>query len=549
MIVRMSQPWQHPQTGQFYYRGRLPADLVRPLTGQTICVEVAGQTIALKPGSHLKVSLRTKDVAEARARHATVQAQLEQRWAAEKKGATSLSHRQTLALAGVWYREMVGEHTENPGKPFAWEHFQELLIEALAYFDPDGDGVEREAYCPAKGVRALQGLNINVDPFLAARNLKLDETSRTRLIEQVAIALANAAQTLERRARGDYGQDRIASRFPAWEGAPLDAPSGSGIGLLDLVDGWARELKPKQSTVDQWRSSVVSFVAFVGHDRAADIEPKHVMNWMDHLLDRGNSRKTINGSKLAALNTIYRWGIERHRVSHNPAVKVRAKGGDKDIIDMESFSAAEAAAILRAAAKARNPVYRWVPLLCASSGARVSEICQLRAQDVREENGIWCMSFNPAAGSVKNRWSIRLVPLHPHVIEQGFLEFAAKKTGAAPLFHDLQRKNVSAKRPSAKIVAKYVVNWVHGLGLQVGSEFRKAPNHAWRHRFPTAATDLGINDRLIDAILGHRPPTVGRKYGRTLTANLAAKHRAIVSLPLPGVYDDPPRYEPSNTGT
>src|ERR1700730_276574 len=76
---------------------------------------------------------------------------------------------------------------------------------------------------------------------------------------------------------------------------------------------------------------------------------------------------------------------------------------------------------------------RWVPWLCAYTGARVNEMTQLRAKDVQNLNGIWCIHITPEAGDVKTSEK-RLVPLHPHLIEQGFLDFAQRKKGAQPLF-------------------------------------------------------------------------------------------------------------------
>jgi hypothetical protein len=37
------------------------------------------------------------------------------------------------------------------------------------------------------------------------------------MVEHVAIALIQGAETLQRRADGDYGADEVAKRFPAWE--------------------------------------------------------------------------------------------------------------------------------------------------------------------------------------------------------------------------------------------------------------------------------------------------------------------------------------------
>jgi integrase len=67
------------------------------------------------------------------------------------------------------------------------------------------------------------------------------------------------------------------------------------------------------------------------------------------------------------------------------------------------------------------------------SGARVSEICQLRSEDIIKIEQIWCMKLDPEAGSIKTSGSERIIPLHPALIEIGFLKFAAEaKSG--PLF-------------------------------------------------------------------------------------------------------------------
>ena len=175
-------------------------------------VEVAGDPSTVKLTHTVKVSLRTRDGNEARLRHASVQAQLQERWAAARKGAVSLSHKDIMALAGVWYRDLVMTHQDEPGDADNWEVYQDLLGEGLAYFDPDGDGIEQEAYDPRRGVSVLSQ-HFNIDDFLSARGLKLDQPSRTKLIEYVAAAPVQGAETLKRRAHGDYAPDEVAKRF------------------------------------------------------------------------------------------------------------------------------------------------------------------------------------------------------------------------------------------------------------------------------------------------------------------------------------------------
>jgi integrase len=509
----------------------LPADLAKSLGGQKATFEVAGAESTVKLAPIFKVSLRTKDAGEARLRHASVQAQLQERWATARDGAVSLSYKEIMALAGLWYRDLLVDHQDEPGDADNWATFQDFLRDGLAYFDPDSDGTEREPYDPKQGLRVLSRW-FNIDNFLAARGLNVDHQSRTRLVEHVAIALIQGAETLRRRADGDYGPDEVAKRFPIWEPtkrAPANRTSSPRA--TDLLEGWAKEAKPAQSTLDLWRTYVESFTRFMGREEASSFQRPDIVRWKLHLIELGNSPKTINDGKLAALKAIFRWGVDNELLNANPASGISIRRGKKAGERMLGFEKGEAAIILAAAARAANPVHRWVPLLCAQSGARVSEVCQLRGEDIGCEDDVWFMHFTQEAGALKNPTSERKVPLHPRVIEAGFLEFVQRR-GRGPLFFDPKRRRPGAKKPQPKIAAKNVARWVHTLGIDVGRRFRKDPNHAWRHLFRTLARDAGVEGSVVDAIQGHSASSVGRSYGETL---LRTSARAISRIGLPGI--------------
>jgi integrase len=153
---------------------------------------------------------------------------------------------------------------------------------------------------------------------------------------------------------------------------------------------------------------------------------------------------------------------------------------------------------------------RWIPWLCAYTGARVNEMTQLRASDIKEVDGLWCVCITPAAGSVKNRRE-RMVPLHPHLVDQGFVEFAGQKKGDTPLFYSLARQRGSdRKNPTYVSVGNKLAEWVVGLGID---DPLVMPNHGWRHRFKTIGRKVKMNWLILDAIQGHAPRTEGEKYG------------------------------------
>jgi integrase len=151
-----------------------------------------------------------------------------------------------------------------------------------------------------------------------------------------------------------------------------------------------------------------------------------------------------------------------------------------------------------------------VPWLCAYTGARVNEITQLRTCDVLTVDGIPCIRITPEAGTVKTAKK-RTVPLHPHLIEMKFVEFAHTKKGETPLFYSLKRqRNRDRKNPTYASVGNKLAAWVRGLGIK---DADVAPNHGWRHRFKTEGRRAKMIWLILDAIQGHAPRTEGEDYG------------------------------------
>lgn len=149
---------------------------------------------------------------------------------------------------------------------------------------------------------------------------------------------------------------------------------------------------------------------FLGHNDAGRLTADDLIAWKATMVEAGLQPKTIQDGKLAPVRAILRWATDNRRLPANPAervsIDVRQKAGEK----VRSFTDAEATLILKAAAKESDPVRRWIPCLCAYSGARVSEVCQLRTEDILQLEGIWAMKFDPKAGPLKNRNSERIVP-------------------------------------------------------------------------------------------------------------------------------------------
>ncbi|WP_347268554.1 site-specific integrase [Paracoccus sp. (in: a-proteobacteria)] len=120
----------------------------------------------------------------------------------------------------------------------------------------------------------------------------------------------------------------------------------------------------------------------------------------------------------------------------------------------------------------------WVPLIAAYSGARREEICGLETADISEEDGTPIMLIRPnGRRGLKNPQSKRRIPIHSHLIELGFLDYAQSQrdAGRPELFYDLQRKSAGSQIGDA---IDYM--WRNIQADQLGPQPKKS-FHSFRH--------------------------------------------------------------------
>ena len=243
--------------------------------------------------------------------------------------------------------------------------------------------------------------------------------------------------------------------------------------------------------------------------------------FLEHLAASGTVQpKSIGRVDLVAIKSVYKWAKRHKKLPSNPAAELFYEVPTAQEVedDKRGFYDVEANAILRASVErpsgrlswSHAAARRWVPWLLAYTGARVNEITQLRDVDVKETDGVWCVEIHPRAGPVKGKKK-RLIPVHPHLIEQGFLDFAKGRAGKVRIFYDGPRKTAVGEESSpAMEIGKRLATWVRSLGVDAEDV---DPNHGWRHRFKSRAIAAGIEERIVDQIQGHAPVSVGRRYG------------------------------------
>lgn len=296
-----------------------------------------------------------------------------------------------------------------------------------------------------------------------------------------------------------------------------------------MFKAYANEAQLAASTVKRWSPVIDQLAAHLGHDDPSRINRTDIVDWKNVLLKTGKSNITVRDVYLAAAKATLQYAADQGVLANNPAVGVKVRVKNAKHEREKGFNEGESKTILAAAlvppsqkiSAEMAAARRFVPWICAYTGARVNEITGLTGRDIIMVDGIAMMRVR--AETNKTRKS-RLVPLHSHLIEQGLLVYA-KSRGTRPLFYDPARsRGGSDANPHYKKVGERIAEWVRSLGIDT----RVAPNHGWRHRFTSVARFVAMPEDVRHFIQGHAGGKVADRYGDTWP--LVAK-REIEKLP------------------
>jgi integrase len=491
------------RSGIYELRRRVPADL---------------QAVIGK--KEIRVSLGTRDLRKAKLARLAKEAEIERLFAAARNPPARLSNEHIHALRARWLAAKVAEHEADPP--------------AEAAIDGGLDALEA---AEERG-KAAEVVSEEVDALLAEVGLhNVAPESRRELAERIFWALVEFHQTMTRRLHGDYSPPPSLANAPVWRSAPAqgrsDSPSqGSrAVHSLDALFTLWQDDRPSRSpqTVATFKGHWKDFTATAGTKGPLEITKADAWAWANALKARGLHPKTINGGYLGTVSAVFSVAVRHDWVPSNPfrGVKV-ASDWVREVREARKPFDDEDARRLLAAARARGGWVHWVTLVMAYTGARLEEVCGARAGDVRQAEGVWVLDINVDAKgrALKNRASVRRVPLHPAVVAAGFTEYARALPQQGPLFPALNpgksgRRSAVASKRLARLLRKDV-------GIL---DPCKVAAHSWRHRLKTLLRAAGVPEDANDALTGHAPRHEGGRYGEFPLATLA---EYVAKLPEQG---------------
>jgi len=229
------------------------------------------------------------------------------------------------------------------------------------------------------------------------------------------------------------------------------------------------------------------------------------------------STRSVNGG-LAFMRAFFNWAINNgYFLAANPFDGIFLKEPKNQEVKRCSFTADQLKAIFTSpvytgckSAKARDryipgnliicDALYWVPLVALYSGARLQEIAQLYVDDVRCCGEFWIFDFNEEGEDkqLKTVSSRRKTPVHPKLIEAGFLEYVntQKEKGERRVFSDL---SMSCDGTYSNIFSKRFNYMLKRLDIKT----TKTSFHSFRHTFIDSMRNTDVPREVREALVGH----------------------------------------------
>lgn len=188
----------------------------------------------------------------------------------------------------------------------------------------------------------------------------------------------------------------------------------------------------------------------------------------------------------------------------------------------------------------------WPPLIALFTGARCNEIAQLYMDDILNDDPDhperWRFMIRIGPGRtdqrLKNQFSNRSIPVHPRLIELGFLHYLddVRSLGFERVFPSLRWTKAAGYGDT---VTDMFSSYLRG---KVKIDNQRKVFHSFRHYFCTQAKNYTTEDRArVFDLTGHaREGEFDLTYARELYYEV--KMRILMKIPLPAIAVAP--YEP-----
>lgn len=362
-----------------------------------------------------------------------------------------------------------------------------------------------------------------VDQHLKRQGVVATSAATAETAQKLAGKLPAVLEDGARTQDGDFTPSKALAGLPA---EPIKPATDSRFRIGDLVELWIKASQPAAGNISHARTYAKEFVSFAGTDVVSEVTSRMAKRWK---LQLQSSDMALNSAKarIRSLSALFGVAVVHEYIDANPFQRIGAWPKTEARSRRRPFTQQEATAVLKEA-KQRGGWVWWLFLLGATTGARITEIAQLRTIDLQLDrpDGIpaFAITHQPDhqwPTRTKNSGSQRVLPIPEPVLRAGFIEWA-KAQPAGYLFR-VRGGGSAVARASA--VAGDVIR-------SAGISDSTVVFHSLRHLFEDLMRDAkpGINYAVAQAITGRLTSGSERFYGGG--ASVAAFRDAMAGIDL-----------------
>lgn len=345
----------------------------------------------------------------------------------------------------------------------------------------------------------------------AAKRLGLTVDERTPGIrDALRLSLASLREAREDATRRDAGKvipTPLMPEPPTSNSEPKETPSQT---LRDVFDRWVTSGSKPRSNDSRAATDRALRLFESQHPTAklSDFTPDLGDRYRSWLLTQSSISPKTARDQFNALKSLLKYAFEvLEWMPRQPwrALSIEAKATtqrrpwkDDELTRLFSTPLHSNYELPKSKQAGKDAAY-WVPLLGLYTGARLGELCQLRALDVQQVEGIHVLTLTDEGEgqTIKTDAGHRSVPIHSELIRLGFLDYVEqiRKSNAASLWPEM---SIREGKPS-DYFSRWFLRFRHSVGLT-----EDYPDfHCFRHTIRPQMRRARISESTMDKITGH----------------------------------------------
>lgn len=266
--------------------------------------------------------------------------------------------------------------------------------------------------------------------------------------------------------------------------------------------------EPEVQDSREYGPVIREFIEVIGNKEIHNLNFSDGEKYFEHTMERqdiGIGTKKRNFSRVKAF---LNYGGKKHSIPNITGPLEINSSYEKIHNSYERFTTKELKALFESDAYKNNTFKKasqyWLPLLGLYTGSRIDEIASMLVEQVRKIDDVWCyfVSSMKANKGGKNQYAPRWIPIHPQVLDAGFLDYVktVSTEGHQLIFPDLG--NAYRDGPSKRATADFIK---YRRSVGVGKEKGRSTKvfHSFRSNLISELISKKTDDYTRIQLMGH----------------------------------------------